>query len=247
MGKIDDTLQQAQRLERHCEHEAARELADNDIEERYAVAATNVAAQEHAVAEAANKKVPNAVAPTEIRRLVLAWRRSELQIEKAQHDRKVNKMTAGAKSARVQEIDAQIDHRQVKAPISGMVVEIIKHRGEWVQAGDTILKMVRLDRLRVKGYLKAADYTTSDVVGRPVTVEVTLARGRKVEVPGKIVFVSPLVEGDEFAVWAEIVNKQEGDHWALSSGLSCEMTIHTGALASQPPSGPLKTLEPMRR
>jgi multidrug resistance efflux pump len=135
-----------------------------------------------------------------------------------------------------------IAHRQVKAPISGMVVEVVKHPGEWVQAGETILKMVRLNRLRVKGYLKASQYNASDVMGRGVTVEVTLARGQKVQVPGKIVFVSPLVEGDEFSVWAEIVNKQDGNHWLLSSGLACDMTIHTGGLASQP-----NVAEPLRR
>ena len=36
------------------------------------------------------------------------------------------------------------------------------HDGEWVQQGDTVMRLVRVDLLRVEGYLNAKDYRPSE-------------------------------------------------------------------------------------
>ena len=88
------------------------------------------------------------------------------------------------------------------------------------------MRLVRVDRLRVEGFLNAKDYRPSEIQGRPCSVVVTLARGQRETFPGKIVYVKPLVEaGGEFLVRAEVQNRQEDGVWVLSPGLNAEMTI----------------------
>ena len=64
------------------------------------------------------------------------------------------------------------------------------------------------------------------VSGRPVTVEVELADGRKVRLSGQVVFVSPLIRaGNIYRVRAEVENRKENDQWLLRPGMAATMTI----------------------
>ena len=115
---------------------------------------------------------------------------------------------------------------QVDAPIDGIVVELFKHAGEWVEPGQPVLRMVRMDRLRVEGFLRADKLAPNEVLGKPVTIRVRLVRDKTVELKSRISFVSPLVEGSgEYRVWADISNQIANGHWLIRPGLLAEMTI----------------------
>ena len=58
------------------------------------------------------------------------------------------------------------NRRKVRAPIDGVIVELKRHRGEWVAAGDTLLRLLRMDRLRIEGFINAKDYVPGRS-GRP--------------------------------------------------------------------------------
>ena len=128
--------------------------------------------------------------------------------------------------AELKAAEANLEHRRLLAPLDAVVVELARHEGEWVAAGDPVMRLVRVDLLRVEGYLNAKDYRASDIQGRPVQVRVTLAGGQRETFPGKVVFVNPLVRtGGEFQVRAEVQNRKDGNFWLLSPGLKAEMTI----------------------
>jgi hypothetical protein len=89
-----------------------------------------------------------------------------------------------------------------------------------------VLRVVRFDTLRVEGFLSSLKYDPAEVVNRSVEVSVELARGRRVKFPGKIVYVSPLVQaGGDYRVWAEVSNQQESGQWLLRPGLNATMVI----------------------
>ena len=70
-----------------------------------------------------------------------------------------------------------------------------------------------------------------------------LPRDRVVKVPGKIVFVSPVVApGDELPVWAEIDTPMEDGRPLVRAGLKAKMTVHVNELAS-PRCVPLRPRE----
>jgi macrolide-specific efflux system membrane fusion protein len=99
-------------------------------------------------------------------------------------------------------------------------------KGEWVEVGKPVVRIVRLDKLRVEGFIHVRDALPGDIVDRSVKVAVELARGQKREFTGKITFVSPLVQaGGDYRVWADVDNRREQDQWLLRPGLEAEMTL----------------------
>ncbi len=226
LGRIDDIKTAALKKVKAKELEAAVEQARNDVNVRFAVKARDVAVKEWQKAVQANKTQPGAIAAIEVDKLKLNAQKADLQIEQAQFDMKVANLTSEVKSAEVEAAEADIQLRQISSPLDGVVVHVYKHLGEWVPPGDPVVQIVRIDRLRIEGFVNSAEFNPSEIAGRSVTVDAELARGRKVRFAGKVVFVSPLVQpGGEYLIWADVENKQENGHWLLRPGLTATMTI----------------------
>lgn len=254
VGRIDDKQAQANREERMFDVEVSREQAENDVNVRFAQASLRVAEKELQQSSEANKRVPGSVTQTELLRLALNVEKTRLQIEVAQIEQKVAKHTMGSKMARLKEIEGIIDRSEIKAPVSGEVVELVKQRGEWCEPGAIVLKMIQLDLLRVEGFVNAGQFAPADVSNRPVTVQVRLAGNVVEQFKGKIVFVDPRVQaGGEYRVYAEVENRRNraNSHWLLRPGTDAEMVIDVRAgLAQQqlPPAGQnAQPAAPMRR
>ena len=226
VGQVDDTQPQMEKRLATIEQTAAKEQAENDIKVRYSDAAAQVAQAEYEAAIEANNKVKGTFPLTEIRRLKLAWHRAFLEIEQSQIEQRLAAFTYDTRGAELEATEMNIARRKIETPIDGEVVTLLKHAGEWLQPGEPVMRIVRFDTLRIEGFLNASEYDPSEVAGRPVTVEVELARGRRVQFTGQITYVSPLVQaGGEYRVWAEVSNRQENGQWLLRPGLNAEMTI----------------------
>lgn len=227
LGKVDDSERQMEKRLALIQHNAAKEKAENDINVRYASAASKVAESEYQQAVDANKRVKGAFPEAEVRRLHLAWNRAYLQIEQSQVEQRMARFEAEAKVAEVDAAEANIHRRHIISPVDGEVAELLKHEGEWVDPGDPVLRVVRFDTLRVEGFLNARELDPHEVARRPVTIEVELARGRRVQFSGHISYIDSMVQaGGEYRVWAEVTNRREGEQWLLRPGLSATMTIH---------------------
>jgi multidrug efflux pump subunit AcrA (membrane-fusion protein) len=229
IAKIDDNQPQMERRKAVAEHEQAVAKAESDVDVRYSVAAELVAEAEHKKALESHAKVPGSVTEVERDRLMLSEKKGELQIEQAQLERRLAALAAQSKEVEVLAAENAIDRRLIKSPLDGVVVQLFPHQGEWMQPGDPLARVVRADKLRVEGYVDAARLGPEEVSGRPVTVAVTLAGGRRETFTGKIVFTSPLVEsGGDYRVFAEVENRQApgSQQWLLRPGQTASMTIH---------------------
>jgi multidrug resistance efflux pump len=254
LGHIDDTQAKANQEERQFEVEVSREQAENDVNVRFAQASLRVAEAEYQQSLEANKRAPGSITAAELRRLALNVEKTRLQIEVAQMEQRIAKFTMGAKQARLKEIDGVVERREIKAPISGRVVEVVKQRGEWCEPGAVVLKLIQMDVLRVEGFVNANDLSPGDVSDRPVTVQVRLTGGQIERFTGKIVYYDPRVQaGGQYRVYAEVVNRLDRvqQHWLLRPGIDAEMTIDTRAGLAQPQLPPkgqnAQPAQPMRR
>jgi macrolide-specific efflux system membrane fusion protein len=233
LAKVDDNQVKFQKSVAEADLKVSKEKADNDVNKRYAAAAMKVAQAEYAMNLAANASVPGTKSKVELQKLALTVEQARLQIEQSEHEQTVAKFETEGFVAKVDLANDEIRRRHLKAPISGEVVEVLMRAGEWVEPGEQVLRIVRMDRLRIEGFLNAADFSPSEVSNRPVRVTVNLARGRAAIFQGKIVFVNPLVDaGGVYRVWAEVVNRRDGDQWLLRPGLLADMTIDVGGLAA---------------
>ena len=110
---------------------------------------------------------------------------------------------------------------QMTAPFAGVIAECVRTRGEWVEPGDTVLRLLRTDRLRAEGFLDAR-YATR-LIGRPVEVKVLGADGKFTSHSGVVVDVGSEVDpvNGQVMVGAEIENPDR----ELLPGRRAEMTI----------------------
>ena len=230
IARIDDSQPQMEKRKATAEHDQALAKAESDVDVRYAVAAEKVAEAELEKAEASNRLSLKAVTEVEVSRLRLAEQKSELGIEQAQLERKLSSHAAASKGVEVDAAEKAIERRQVTAPLDGVVVQVFPHQGEWMQPGDPLARVVRIDKLRVEGYVDSTRWDPEEVRDRPVTVEVKLADSRVEAFQGRIVFTSPLVEsGGDYRVWAEVENRlvPSSQTWILRAGQAATMTIHS--------------------
>jgi multidrug efflux pump subunit AcrA (membrane-fusion protein) len=208
---------------------AAEAQAKNQVPRLYAEASMKVAKAELATSEDSNRRVPGTVVEVKMNELRLKVEEMRLSIEKAKMDTVVAERTADVKKAEKDASITNLEHRLLKSSMNGEgeVREVRRHVGEWAQAGETVVHIVQMNILRAEGLLKASDYARSEVLHRPVMVEVELERGRKERFSGEIVYADPLTRpgNGTYVVRAEIKNRQENGDWLLHPGATGEMTI----------------------
>ena len=227
VAQLDDRQAVLEKIAAELERDAAQTRAEDDIEVRYAIKSFELADAELTQDQEVNRQSPGTVPLTEIRRKQLAVTRADLQIDRSRLDLKISQMTAAVQNAAVQAADEKIRRRQLLAPFDGTVIQVHRQTSEWVNAGEPVMRVVQLNQLRVDGFISGDDYTVAEIANRPVTVEIELARGRKEQFTGRVVFINPLVQaGNRFRVSAEVENRQEQGQWLLNPGAEATMAIH---------------------
>ena len=222
LARIDDAKAVLALKRAQAEVAIAAEKARNDTSVRFAKKTKAVAAAELRRGEDANRRFPNSVSASEIDGLRLSVEKSDAQIEQALVEQKIAGMTTKLKEADRDLADADVKSRRIVSPIGGKVVEVNRQAGEWVKPGDKVFRIISLDRLRAKGFVKFASIR-GKLEGRDVVLAVDLPGYPKAQFRGKVTFVSDEVDPNngEVAVWAEIKNPGQ----RLKPGLRGTMTI----------------------
>jgi multidrug efflux pump subunit AcrA (membrane-fusion protein) len=230
IARIADDQPQMEKRRAKAEFDQAAAKAESDVDVRYSAKAEGVAQKAFEKAEQSHRSVQGAVTEVERDRLKLEWEKASLQIEQAQLERRLAALAADSKQTEVDAADKAIERRQIRSPIDGVVEDLAKHQGEWMQPGDMLVHVLRTDTLRVEGYIDAAKWDPAEVRDRPVTVSVTLANGRTEQFTGRIAFVSERVEsGGDYRVYADVPNRRgvPSGEWLLRAGQTAKMTIHS--------------------
>ena len=223
LARIEDAQARLAHELARIEFEIARKQAKNDLKVRVARKGAEFARTELKRAQDAFDKVKASVSETEIDRLRLAAEKAELEIDQAVHEQESALLTSQLKETEMQLTQQAVDRRTITSPLSGMVVQVNLQRGEWVPAGKTVVRVLRVDRLRVEGFVHAK-YLTGELVGRRVTLAIDLPDRAGTLFEGAVVFVSPEADpvNKTVRVWAEVENKK----LLLRPGLSGNLTIY---------------------
>ena len=226
LAQVDDADAQLIRRRVQLELELGRQKNDNDVAVRVATKSLEVARAELKRAEAAEATYPKSVSDSELDFLRHTVERSELEIEQARHELDLSIAALKLKENDIQQADNLIARLKIISPITGMVAEVAKHRGEWVEPGMKVLRVLRLDRVRAEGFISASQLG-GDLQGRPVTLAVEGDGLPKRTYAGRLVFVDPEIDpvNQQVRVWAEIDNKR----MQLRPGMRGRMTIEPRA------------------
>ncbi|MFN0195735.1 MAG: efflux RND transporter periplasmic adaptor subunit [Planctomycetaceae bacterium] len=212
VARLQDDVAQARFL-------LADAKAKDNVDIRYSAKAYDYAKKEYEIALDSRARVPGSVPELEAEKLKLAMDRGELQVEKAESDFELNKLSRD-------EALADLNSYRIKTPFPGMVTRVYKHKGEAVRQGDPVLELINTDRLRVEGYLSIRDRLRVKM-GAAVAVRIDIP-DEELEIEddifeGQITFIDVSVVGTSSIcrVWAEVPNRDD----LLRIGLPAQMMI----------------------
>lgn len=131
--------------------------------------------------------------------------KASLDLKQAEHEHK-----QAQQQQRLAENDLAVAQRnqarhRIEAPFAGMVVEVNRRAGEWCEPGQTVLRIVRLDRLRAEELVNA-DQLKDLKAGQAVRLRL----GSEREASGVLKFISPEINpvDGRVRIWAEIDNRK---------------------------------------
>jgi len=195
-------------LERSAtELEVARRQADSDVKLRLARKSAELASMEHKRALDSIERFKKSVPESDLDRLRLAMERAALEVEQAQEERQNAQSALLLKQAEHRLAEFALERRRIRSSMTGVVVQRHFQAGEWVPAGKSVVRLVRLDRLRVEGFVNYKKLP-ADAVGRDVRLQVELPGGKPGIFAGQVVFLHPEVDpvNGQVRVWAEVDN-----------------------------------------
>lgn len=240
IARIDD--QTAQRMKEQAEHKhelAARQFED-EIQIKMAERKQLLTMEEYKV---------NAKLFTVRSKTLFEKNRSlyQMRIAELEHTAAIKaQMLAGIKAKEeMVNVKAAIDsiaRHVIESPIEGYILETYKEAGEWVNAGEKIVRVAPLSKIRVRGTIDGVEFNPREIMGKPVTVSLTRAHNEVVQFFGVVVLTSLESNGPQsFAVIAEVENRKDEDGrlYMLRPVSSVIMDIHIDGkaparLASQP-------------
>jgi multidrug efflux pump subunit AcrA (membrane-fusion protein) len=224
VGRIDDRDVRLLQARAETELAQAQELAANDIKIRFARKSAEVAKAELQRALDSLERLPKSVSKTELDRLQLIADRTELEIEQAGEDLSLVAKSVALKQHDLDRAKFQVERRRITSPLTGMVVQWKRRRGEWVEPGTPVVRMIRLNQLRAEGFAPATALPLLHV-GRATTLKVESPGSAAQTFTGELVYVSPEIDpvNGQVRFWAEIDNPQ----LKLRPGQSGTLTVHT--------------------
>jgi len=162
----------------------------------------------------------------EMRSKRLAVSQAELKVQHAIQTTDQLKLKARLAQASVVAASERLNRLKFIAPFSGSIAEIHRHQGEWVQMGQPIVRLIRLDELRVDVYIPIQSVDIASLVDGPVLVTARRAGTEPVHFSGRVTHYDPAVSSTgEVRVHATIQNQRVNGHWLLLPGMTANMKI----------------------
>ena len=178
LGKVDETETLLRQKAAKFKLDVANEKATNDAEVKVARAIMELDKAEYEESIAINKDSGGPPSPpTQLRRQRVQWEKAALDCVAAEMNLKVAGLERNVSEAELEAVDNELERRTLRAPFDGVVVEMYRRQSEWVQPGEPVLRFVRMDRLRVEGFVNAREVSPGQVDGAAVEISVTLPGG----------------------------------------------------------------------
>ena len=220
----------------------AERKAKNNVALRLAKKAHELAVAELGRAERLNAGIANSVSEAEMAVLKIRAERTSLEIEQAEHNHSILTVDVAQQKLQLELAKNELRKHRIFSPIDGMVVQVGKRVGEWVEAGELVARVVRVNRVRAEGFVNVSP-TVMDLVGQEARLRASPTG--PFETIGKVVFVSPEATGvsGEVRIWAEF----ENPNLKLVPGLQVTMQISPPSDNAKPKSdGPTTTKNPTK-
>lgn len=234
IARLDDRSLLIRRRSALLRLNSARSDDDDDVEIRYAEVALAEAQAELETSRSIQNDVRGAIPLSQLRKLRLAVERGELEVAQARKRKKRAGVEVELREADLSVIDDSLRNLHADSPIGGVVLEVTRSKGEWIEKGETIATIGRMDRLHVHALVSSEKISASKCRGLPVSVHwEDPSTGDARALRGNVLSVDPqMLPGGRFRLHAEIHNQNFGadsSQWQLQPGANVRMKVYVPA------------------
>lgn len=218
IGHLDSKNAELTKEKAAIQLQLAKALAKNDKKKELAqlfVDETKLKLQK--TQELANK---GGAAESEVGEKAIAVKQAEVQLIDKQLEMEELERQAGLADSSYQLAAQKVRNLKLTSPATGTVARIDRRAGEWVAAGTTIAKIIRLDELRVDFFVDIKQVDLTSLPGQSVTIAADLGVAGNKTFAGKITGYAPEVGSTgKVRVSAMVQNQQVNDRWILLPGM----------------------------
>jgi multidrug efflux pump subunit AcrA (membrane-fusion protein) len=239
LAKIDDREARVKLEAAKFRLDVAEAKAKNDAEVRAAMKLIEFYKADYDESIRINTRSSGSIPDTQVRRQLVQWEKSTLDAEVTAMEFDNAKLERNVAQAEVDAAQLGMERRALTAPFDGIIVKLYRQQSEWVQIGEPILRVVRMDALRVEGFVPVREYARHQLQKATVAIVVQLPGGAPTTLLAEMTFVSPEDEASgDFRVYVEVQNPpgRGGYPWLLQPGMEAEMKIElrTGTAPTSP-------------
>lgn len=230
--RLSQTALVAKRDAARARFEQARDLARSDVAKSLAAVMLEQAEADLADTTSASRSFASDVRPDQIRQMRLAIRRAQADVRHAETESVHAASDVALRKAELELSEYQLTNTTVRSPIQGVVLEINKHLGEWIDAGQTVATVAQNDALHVYGLANCRTLPRQLCKSAGATVHwLDPSTGKPRQLQGKVVALDPLLlSDDQYRFRVEVSNQLiagSTDTWMLVPGANVHMRIST--------------------
>ena len=196
--------------------------ASNDVDIKFAEKTYEVNKKLLERSRCARKQYARSVTQTDIDRLQLELEQSQLSKRQAQLTLDIATETTNLRSDMVGVAKLNLKNRNITAPIDGRIEQLFVQKGQWVNAGAPIARVVDLTSLRVKAIFPVENYLRIKK-GNSARFSYKIGE-REFEVDGEVTYVNSVLRDNVFQVWVDIDNADLKLIPGVQGKLSVELT-----------------------
>lgn len=130
------------------------------------------------------------------------------------------------KAAKYGASQIQMELRKILASRGGMVSEITKRQGDWVRAGEPILRLTSLERIRIKGIAEVYD-APHLILYSAARVIINIAPGKSETIDGSVSFLAPRSMGaNKYQIYVDLPNRLTPDgQYLFREGMTATIEV----------------------
>jgi len=168
----------------------------------------------------------------EMRSKKLAVSQAELKVHNA-----IQVLEQAKLKARLAQVNAlisrqQLDSLDIVAPFAGTITEVFIQKGEWIQAGQPVAKLIRLDELKVDCFVSRSTVNVASLIGQPALVSTFSPNNQLDTLAGRVVRFEPQVTATgDIRVSVVVQNQRRNGEWLLLPGMTVDLRIQPASSA----------------
>jgi macrolide-specific efflux system membrane fusion protein len=222
LGELDHEEAQLLLDQAVAQQAIAAQQAIDDVAVRAAKLSVAYATDEHARLAKANQDQPRSVSESELAKSKQAMEQALLDLEKQENEINLKKLHWDRTKSELAIAQRNLALRSVTAPLTGVVVSVLRSPGEWVKPGDKLFRIVSIDRLRAEGFAQSISIDVKAQGAKAQFVADQESTASAIE--GTVVFVSTEVDpvNGQVRVWVDLDNRLG----KLKPGMRGSLKIH---------------------